>query len=139
MEINLELKIHQGLGNLSFGMSIEEAIDKMGKADDVEVLDGVDETQTTVLHYAELGVAFFFEGNQPVLKCIDVYNEDALLKGEKVFEKTENEVEEIMKALGFFEEDVEEETWGEKRISFLEANIDFFFEEGILTSIVFGK
>lgn len=139
MEANLEIKIHQGLGELYFGMSIEDAIQKLGKADDIEVLDEVEEIQTTVLHYSDLGLALFFDENAPVLKCIDIYNEDILLNGQSVFDKTQEEIVAIMKGLKFFEEDIEEETWGEKRVTFLDANIDFFFEEEELISIVFGK
>ena len=139
MEANLEIKIHQGLGDLHFGMQIEDVIQKLGKATDIEVLDDVEEIQTTVLHYSELGIALFFDGNSPVLKCIDIYNEDTLISGQKVFEKNKQEVVAIMRELKFFEEDIEEELWGEKRVTFVEANIDFFFEEDELVSIVFGK
>ena len=31
------------------------------------------------------------------------------------------------------------ESWGERRVTFIEGNIDFFFENDELMSVVFGK
>ena len=39
----------------------------------------------------------------------------------------------------YFEQDVDEEAWGERRISFGEGNIDFFFDEDELVSIIIGQ
>jgi hypothetical protein len=44
-----------------------------------------------------------------------------------------------MVANKYYSEDIENESWGERRISFPEANIDFFFEDNSLTTITFGK
>jgi hypothetical protein len=40
---------------------------------------------------------------------------------------------------GFYEQDADEEAWGERRISFGEGNVDFFFDNGDLSAIVYGK
>jgi hypothetical protein len=39
----------------------------------------------------------------------------------------------------FFEQDVDDEDWGERRVSFNEGNIDFYLEDDELMSISIGK
>ena len=36
------------------------------------------------------------------------------------------------------EQDVDEEDWGERRVTFNEGNIDFYYDEGELVSIILG-
>ena len=38
----------------------------------------------------------------------------------------------------YTEQDVDEEDWGERRVSFPEGNIDFYFDERELVSIIMG-
>ena len=39
----------------------------------------------------------------------------------------------------YYEQDADEEAWGERRISFGEGNVDFFLEGDELIAIVYGK
>jgi len=39
----------------------------------------------------------------------------------------------------YYEQDVDNEEWGERRITFNEGNIDFYLEEDELMSISIGK
>ena len=48
---------------------------------------------------------------------------------------TEQELKKLMTEKGFKELDEEKEQWGEKRISFDDADIDFYFENGKLISV----
>ena len=38
----------------------------------------------------------------------------------------------------YFEQDVDNEDWGERRVTFNEANIDFYFEDEELQSVIIG-
>jgi hypothetical protein len=73
------------------------------------------------------------------LACIDIDGENAILFGKSLEEYSEQAVVQLMVANKYYSEDIENESWGERRISFPEANIDFFFEDNSLTTITFGK
>ncbi|MBQ9638242.1 MAG: hypothetical protein IJV22_10230 [Bacteroidales bacterium] len=134
-----DILIHQGLGALRFGMPVEQVVELWGEADSVESIDNLANEPTTVLHYDQLQTSLFFENENPELQCVDVANPDCTLFGLEVFPLTERDLVKIMTDHGFFEEDVEQEPWGERRVSFPEANIDFYFDAGKLCTITFGQ
>ena len=112
----------------------------LGKPEEIEVLDDMEDCQSTVWHYWENGFSIFFdENNQQQFGCVEIDNEDTLLWGKKIFLMTEKEIIELFKSKNFtlFETEVHE--WGEKRLSFDDANIDFYFEKNKLSSINYGK
>ncbi len=132
------IKLKQGLDNLYFSMPIEEAIEILGKADEVENIENAVDEETTVLRYKGLGLTMFFEGENPTLACIDTCNEDSTLFGEKIFEMDERSIVKLMVSHDYVEQDADEEDWGERRITFPQGNIDFYFDEGELVSIIIG-
>lgn len=136
--MNLAIDIKKGIGDLRFRMPVEEVSALLGKADEVENIDNAADEPTTVLRYNELGLTLFFEGENPELACIDVANEECTLFGAEVFDMEERQIVELMVKNGYAEQDVDEEDWGERRVSFPEGDIDFFFDEGELVSIVMG-
>ena len=136
--MDLTIKIKQGLGDIRFSMPVEEVVALMGTADEVENIDNAADEPTTVLHYNDLGLTLFFEGENPVLACIDTCNEESVMLGEEVFTMDEKSLVQLMVKNGYSEQDVDEEDWGERRVSFPEGDIDFFFDEGELVSIVMG-
>ena len=136
MDLNILPK--KGLGQITFGMPIETIISIIGQAQDVECIDNAADESTTVLHY-DNGLTLFCEGDSPTLSCIDLSDDGAMLFGHKVFNMKENEIVQLMVKNNFFEQDADMEDWGERRITFNEANIDFYFDEGELTSIILGK
>jgi len=136
MELPLELK--RGIGRIHFGMTIEEVEKFMGKASDIEQIDGTETKFTSILRYTDEGITLFFEGESCLLVYIDISNEDCTLWGEKIFFLQEVEIEDLMKKKGYKNFEKEEEDWGEKRITFHQGNIDFFYENGELISIFFG-
>ena len=130
--------IKQGIGEIRFGMPVEEVVKLLGTADEVENTDNAADEPTTVLRYNDLGLTLFCEGENPVLACIDTCSEDCMLLGANVFDLDERGVVQLMVSHGYVEQDVDDEDWGERRVSFPEANIDFFFDEGELVSIILG-
>lgn len=137
--MNLTINIKQGLGDVRFNMPVEEVVALLGSADDVENIDNAADEPTTVLRYNNHGITLFFEGENPVLACIDVSNEECTLFDKRIFDMNERQLVELMVANKYLEQDVDEEEWGERRVSFPEGNIDFFFDEGELVSIIIGQ
>ncbi len=136
MQLNINIK--QGVGDLRFAMPVEEAMTVMGTADEVENIDNAADESTTVLRYNDQGITLFFEGENPQLACIDLANEECTLFGQSVFELNERAIVDLMVKNNYLEQDVDDEDWGERRVSFPEGNIDFYFDEGELVSIILG-
>ncbi|MBQ8702937.1 MAG: hypothetical protein IJ524_01015 [Bacteroidales bacterium] len=136
MEMTVHIK--QGVGDIRFQMPVEEVVALLGTADEVENIENAADESTTVLRYNTLGMTLFFEGENPVLACIDISNEECMMMGEPVFDLEEKALVQLMVKNGYTEEDVDDEDWGERRVSFPEGNIDFFFDEGELVSITLG-
>ncbi len=137
--MNYTINIKKGIGELLFDMSVEDVKHLLGEPTEIENIDNGMDEETLVLHYDELGLTLFFEGEPRLLNCIDTDNEETILFGQKVYDMQEKEVAHLMVTNNYFAEDIETESWGERRVSFSEANVDFFFEDDELVSIVFGK
>lgn len=137
--MDLTINIKQGLGEIRFTMPVEEVVARMGNADEVENIDNAADESTTVLRYKDQGITLFFEGENPTLACIDLANEDSTLFGENIFDMTERQIVELMVGHNYTEQDADEEDWGERRVSFPEGNIDFYFDDGDLMSIILGQ
>lgn len=136
--MNFEIKIKEGIGDIRFQMPVEEVVAMLDTADEVENIDNAADEPTTVLHYNEIGLTLFCEGENPQLACIDIDNEECTLFGKKVFDMDERDIVKLMVANKYTEQDADEEDWGERRISFPEGNIDFYFDNGELVSIILG-
>ncbi|MFY9308108.1 MAG: hypothetical protein WAQ28_03560 [Bacteroidia bacterium] len=140
MKSKLEIKPGVGLSSLLFGASMEEAEKKFGKPEDAQLIDDIEEFQTTVWHYWESGFTLFFdEQNNKLFNCAEIDNEEAQLWGKKVFELKEKQIIDLFRENGITLYESEQHDWGEKRLSFDEANIDFYFEKNRLVSINFCK
>ncbi|MBQ8046285.1 MAG: hypothetical protein IJ269_08040 [Bacteroidales bacterium] len=137
MDFTIELK--KGIGNLMFDMTLEEVKQILGEPTEMETIDNGMEEETLVLHYDDQSLTLFFEGETKLLNCIDTDNEDTVLFGQNIYTLTEKEITQLMIANNYFAEDIETESWGERRVTFIEGNIDFFFENDELMSVVFGK
>lgn len=137
MDFTIELK--KGIGNLMFDMTLDDVKQILGEPTEMETIDNGMEEETLVLHYDDQNLTLFFEGETKLLNCIDTDNEDTVLFGQKIYTLTEKEIAQLMIANNYFAEDIETESWGERRVTFIEGNIDFFFENDELMSVVFGK
>jgi hypothetical protein len=137
MDFTIELK--KGIGNLMFDMTLDKVKQILGEPTEMETIDNGMEEETLVLHYDDQNLTLFFEGETKLLNCIDTDNEDTVLFGQKIYTLTEKEIAQLMIANNYFAEDIETESWGERRVTFIEGNIDFFFENDELMSVVFGK
>lgn len=136
----LEIKPGIGLSNLMFGSSMKQASICFGEPEDVEIMDAIDDTQSTVWHFWEKGFSLFFEDEKNhEFCCVEVDNKSSILFGTEIFKLSEKEIVNLLKSKSYTELDSEVHDWGEKRVSFDDANIDFYFNKNKLVSINFGK
>jgi hypothetical protein len=134
-----EIKPKEGLGRLKFGATMADAESCFGAAEEVEELEGEGDYKATVWHYWERGFSLFFdEGARKAFTCVEIDNEDAELWGLRVFDMKESEIITLFEEKGFKEMEAEVHEWGEKRISFDDALVDLYFENGKLVSINYG-
>ena len=136
--MTLDIHIKQGIGDIRFQMPIDDVIAILGETPEVETIDNAVDETTTVLRYTN-GMTFFFEGDNQNLTCIDISNPDITLFGKKIFDLTEKEIVNLMVENKYFEQDVDNEDWGERRVTFNEANIYFYFEDEELQSVIIGR
>lgn len=135
----LIIKPRAGLNYLNFGSSIEDAIRLFGKPDEQENMDTAGEYPSTVLHYWKQGFSLFFDHtHDKTFSCAEIDARTALLWDVKIFEWKPEQVIDLFRKKGFTASDSEKHEWGEKRVSFDEALIDFYFENDMMTSINFS-
>ena len=136
--MNPDIHIKQGYGDIYFEMPVEEVVAKLGEPNEVENIDNATDETTTVLRYANR-FTLFFEGDTPTLSCIDIIDEKSTLFGQNIFEMGEKEIVRLMVDNNYYEQDIDNEAWGERRVSFGEGNIDFYFEDDVLLSVIIGR
>ena len=130
----------KGYGEIPFGMTLDDAVKKLGMPDFYEELSDMEETGNRSIYYEydELETNIYFEGvTKSVVACFETENMEATLYGEPVFDLTKEKIIDLMKKQGFKELEEERED-NELRVSFEDALIDFFFNEEGLTAISWG-
>lgn len=137
--MNFIIQPNKGIGDIHFGMTRSEIESILGNPTNIENSTNALDIPATILHYDELELTLVLEGDNPTLHCIETSNETCLLFGKAIMEMNEQELIAEMKNQGYPEPDTEDEPWGERSISYEKNNIDFFFEEDELISIVFTK
>ncbi|MDQ3048080.1 MAG: hypothetical protein M3R27_11065 [Bacteroidota bacterium] len=140
MIAELEIKPCIGLASLLFGATMKEAEKEFGKAEEIEQMDDIEECEAIVWHYWNDGFSLFFdhEGSQ-TFNCVEIDNLHTQLWGVEVFKLKEKQIIELFRKKGITSYETELHDWGEKRLSFDTANIDFYFEKNKLISINYGK
>lgn len=129
-----------GVNELKFGNTKEEILEVLGVSDQFEIIEEDEEVFTEMYTYPKYQASLFFEGNETemIFTSCDTENKDIYLFGNKIFEKSEAEILQLMKEHNFKDLEVDEEEWGEKRVSFLDAMMDFYFQDEELVSITWG-
>lgn len=137
MEVKIE--ILKGLNSINFGMSPEEVTKILGAPDETEEVDSMyDGTLDNIIwHYIEKDISLFFDasGLEPVLVTIETANHDTTLNGIAIFELAQKQIIEMIQAMGYNEMEQEDETWGEHRITFDDAQLDFYFNVNEMTLV----
>lgn len=140
MDFTPQINLLKGFCTLNFGVSAVDAELVFGKPEEIQVLDdNILETSCTVYHYWDSGFSLFFD-NKNAMKfgSVEVDNEETLLFGKKLFSLNEQQLIDLMKEHNYTLTDTERQDWGEKRLSFDEAGLDCYFENGKMSSVNFG-
>ena len=140
MSFTLEIQLMKGFSNFNFGQIVTDAEALFGLADEAQTLeDDILETSSYVMHYWSLGFSLFFDKNKGnAFSSVEVDNKETLMFKQKVFSMSEKALIELLKVNGYKLSDSETHSWGEKRLSFDDAGLDCYFENGKLVSINFG-
>ena len=141
---SFEINPNAGYGEITFGLGIDEFVEKFGEPEEVDNFDEDDELHTTVLHYWKAGFSAFFVGlTSQILAGIEVDNPKTKLFGESIIGKPQPFIIELMKKNGMtvYETEEEDDPTGEDaevRLSYEESMMDFFFRDGNLVYMNFG-
>lgn len=133
--MNYTIEPGEGLDLLRFGMDTREIIDILGAPAEKDTDDDED-FASEMWMYPEQQLTLFLEGEEPqVLICVETDHPDTTLFGKKIFEMSEKDLIALMTKNQCGEADIEEEAWGEKRVSYDELMLDFYFENGKLNTV----
>jgi hypothetical protein len=139
MSFVLDIKVGIGISELTFDSFMKDAERFFGKADNVEDMSDLEVSPIILWHYNKLGASLFFDAfTTQTFICADIHHPEASLWGKDIFTLTEKQIVELFRDKDIHLFEIEHHEWGEKRLSFDEANIDFYFERNKLVSIHFG-
>jgi hypothetical protein len=140
MDTLLEIKPQIGFSSLLFGATMVDAQKIWGEPEDIQLIDEIDEFKATVWHYWDSEFTLFFdEQHNQLFNCVEISNKDTVLWGQKIFSFKEKQIIELFKSTGIVDYETEQHEWGERRLGFDTANIDFYFEKNKLISVNFCK
>ncbi len=140
MSNKLEIRPLVGFGELKFGADQSDVENYLGEPQEIEDLPGeADESDAEVWNYWDEGHTVFFEKDmENNCTCFETDNEEAILFGKNIFDLNEKQIIELMETNGYREIDTEDEEWGERRVSYSDAVMDFYFEDDNLISVSWG-
>lgn len=135
---NIEIKPNEGYGEIKFGMDMDKLAEIVGEPEEIISFDDDEELSIVILHYWEKGFSVFMDGiTRQVVAGIEFDNPGSALYGVKIIGKSEDEIISLMKSNGHGEYEIELEE-SDKRYSFDEGMMDFFFVKGKLEYMNFG-
>ena len=143
--MNKEIKIGLGLGKITFGSSKDIVKNLLGEPNEIELLDvPVDDEEISLeqWHYDELELSASFDQDQDeILDTLAVSSDDYTINGITLIGKKIDEVNKLLNTLhlGAFEKDqISDDEENSIIYSFIDSNMNFWFEEDELTDIQWG-
>jgi flavin-dependent dehydrogenase len=134
-----EIKIGEGIGQIKFGLTMDDVEAIMGEPEEIEESDEEEEFEYQVWNYWEEGYSFYFDEDDDYrLGLIETANEETKLFGQKIFEMTQAEVETLLKAKGFSEPEKDSLETGEKHLTYEKEMLDMYFDKDALVTVKFG-
>ena len=134
-----EIKLGVGLGDLKFGLTMDEVEAIMGEPEEVEESEEDEEFEYQVWNYWEEGYSFYFDEDDDYrLGLIETANEETTLFGQKIFSMTQAEIEELLKKNGISNAEKETMETGEKHLTYEKEMLDMYFDKDALVTIKFG-
>lgn len=134
-----EIVLGQGIGDLKFGLTMEEVEALMGKAEEVETSEEEEDFEYEVWNYWDEGYSFYFDEDDDYrLGLIETANEEATLFGKKIFQMKQAEVEALLRANGLSNPEKDTLETGEKHLTFEKEMLDMYFDKDALVTVKFG-
>ncbi|WP_181304808.1 hypothetical protein [Rufibacter sp. XAAS-G3-1] len=134
-----EIKLGYGIGDLRFGLNMDDVEEIMGEPEEVEESDEEDEFEHKAWNYWDSGFSFYFDKEDDYrLSCIETANPNVTLFGQKIFEMSQQEVEQLFKENGVQNVEKEKIENNVTCLSYEREMIDLYFEEGKLLAVNFG-
>lgn len=137
--MNIQIILKKGLGDIHFGCTPEVVRAILGEPEDVEELENAIDgnVESIVWNYPDNGLNFFFDAanGEPTLSTIESDNLETVLFNSRIFNVTRDNIVALMTENGYKELDEDDETWGEHRVTFEDAQIDFYFDDQELTLV----
>jgi len=138
-QLTPEIKPKEGYGEIPFGVASESVIEYLGEAEEIEDIEDEDVFNTIIMNYWDQGLSVFMEGiEKSVVACFETEHPESTLFGERVFDMDEIQITELMSSKGYEIAETEIDETGEKRLSYDDAMIDFFLEDGELIAVNWG-
>ncbi|OYT10674.1 MAG: hypothetical protein B6I18_07855 [Bacteroidetes bacterium 4572_112] len=136
----MEIKLLKGIKDIDFGISKYEFVKKLGTDLSFEIIEEEGDFKTEAVFVEEYGSSLYFEGIEidMTFAACDTQNKDAVLFGEKIFNKSKAEIKVLMKENTYKDLEEEIEEWGEERLDYYDARVDFYFDGGKLRSVSWG-
>ncbi len=98
---NYKITPNLGFDEIKFGIDLDSFVEKYGEPEDIDSIHEDEEFSTTVLHYWKDGVSIFFVGTvNPVLAGVETDHPEAELYGEKIMDRTKEDIVSLMKKTG---------------------------------------
>ncbi len=141
--MDLHVILKKGMDEIRFGCTPELVRSAFGEPEDVEELESAIDgnVESIVWNYPDQGLNFFFDAanGEPILSTIESDNLETMLFNLKIFNITRDNVIALMYENGFSDIEEDDETWGEHRVTFDDAQIDFYFVDQELTLVSWGS
>jgi len=138
-KMDLQILLKKGLGDIFFGCTPEMVRTQFGDPDEVEELESAidGDVESIVWNYPDTGLNFFFDASngEPTLSTIESDNIETVLFNSLIFNLTREQIISLMNENSYSDMDEEDETWGEHRLTFEDAQIDFYFSEEELSLV----
>ena len=132
-----------GYGDIKFGVAMDVFVEKYGEPEEVDSIGEDEDYATTVLHYWDQSLSIFFVGvSNPVLTGVETDHPDSILFGEKIMDKSKEDIIALMKKNGLSSYDEGDDEFVSDneiiRVSYEESMMDFFFQDNKLIFMNFG-
>ncbi len=135
---SLEIKPKVGFGEIEFGEYLDNIVSLLGEAEEIDTIEEDEEMNMLILHYWELGFSVIFEGStKQIVSGFETDHTDATMFEKKVIGMSEQDIVKLMQenGLGEYETEMEEV---DKRISFDDEMLDFYFRDDKLVYVNWG-
>ncbi len=135
---SLEIKPKIGFGEIEFGEYLDNIVSLLGEAEEIDSIEEDEEMNMLILHYWELGFSVIFEGAaKQIVSGFETDHPDATMFEKKVIGMSEQAIVKLMQenGLGEYETEMEEV---DKRISFDDEMLDFYFRDDKLVYVNWG-